>query len=378
MSNIQESSNFLFYSSNDGKIKIQVIIDNENETVLATQKSMSEIFNTTRENITIHLRNIFESGELQEVAVSKYYLLTASDGKDYRTKFYNLDVIIAVGYRVNSYQATQFRIWATKILKEYLIKGFTLDDERLKQGQYIFGKDYFDELLERIREIRASERRFYQKVADLYAQGSIDYDPEAKITHDFYSTVQNKLHWAITKMTAAEIVAGRANSSKKHMGLTTWKNSKNGGKILKSDVSIAKNYLEENEIKQLNRLVELFLNYAELQAERKIPMKMADWASRLDSFLKFNEYELLYDSGKISHELAKNFAEKQYDKFRVIQDIEYEFDFDKTVKQIHSTSKLPKEEDIIELDTTQDEENNDFDINLKGLLGVPPPKKDNK
>lgn len=341
MDNIENTSSFLFYSSDDGKIKVQVIIDNQNETVWTSQKGIAEIFETTRENITIHLKNIFESKELDENSVSKEILHTASDGKNYKTKFYNLDSIIAVGYRVNSYNATQFRIWATKILKEYLIKGFSLNDERLKQGSRLFGKDYFEELLERIREIRASERRFYQKITDLYAQGSIDYDAQSPITQKFYASVQNKLHWAITIMTAAEIVKSRASAKKPYMGLTTWQNSKSGGKVLKTDVSIAKNYLKEDEIQQLNRLVELFLNYAELQAHRNIPMKMTDWVTRLDSFLKFNEYELLNDLGHISHEIAKKFAEKQYEKFRVIQDKEFRSDFDKIVEKIKTTKKLP-------------------------------------
>ena len=345
MDNIEQSSNFLFYSSNDGKIKVQVIIDNQNNTVWTTQKSMAEIFETTKQNISLHLQNIFESGELYENSVVKESLTTANDNKEYRTKFYNLDVIIAVGYRVNSYKATQFRIWATKIIKEYLIKGFALNDERLKQGSAMFGKDFFEELLERIREIRASERRFYQKITDLYAQASIDYDPNSPITLKFYATVQNKLHWAITKMTAAEIIKTRASLLKPHMGLTSWKNSKNGGKILKTDVSVAKNYLKEPEIKQLNRLVELLLNYAELQAERNIPMKMIDWATRLDGFLKFNEYDLLHDSGTVSHELAKRFAEKQFEKFRVIQDREYKSDFDKVLESVKKTNKLPNSEE---------------------------------
>lgn len=341
MDNLENTSHFLFYSSNDGQIKVQVIIDNEHETVWTTQMGMGTIFGVDRSVITKHLQNIFESGELEEHSVSAKNALTAKDGKEYLTNFYNLDVIIAVGYRVNSYNATQFRIWATKTLKEYLIKGFALNDDRLKQGSRLFGKDYFEELLERIREIRVSERRFYQKITDLYSQGSIDYDPQSPVTQKFYATVQNKLHWAITKMTAAEIVKSRASAKKPHMGLTSWQHSKSGGKVLKTDVSIAKNYLLENEIQQLNRLVELFLNYAELQAQRNIPMKMIDWVTRLDSFLKFNEYELLNDLGHVSHEIAKKFAEKQYNKFRIIQDREFKSDFDKVVEEVKSLKKLP-------------------------------------
>lgn len=246
--------------------------------------------------------------------------------------FYNLDAIIAVGYRVNSYQATQFRIWATKTLREYIIKGFVLDDERLKQGPR-FGKDYFDELLERIREIRASERRFYQKITDIYAQCSIDYDPKAEITQTFYKTVQNKLHWAITGHTAAELIAQRADATKPNMGLTTWKNAPKG-KIQKTDVTVAKNYLSEKEISDLNRIVSMYLDYAENQAARQIPMKMTDWISKLDAFLQFNEYELLQDAGKVSHAIAQELATKAFEQYRVIQDRNYESDFDREVKRL--------------------------------------------
>jgi len=359
MDNNEKTGNFLFYASDDGKIKIQVILGDD--TVWTTQKGMAEIFETTRENITIHLKNIFESGELTENSVSKEILHTANDGKNYKTKFYNLDTIIAVGYRVNSFRATQFRIWATKILKEYLIKGFALNDERLKQGSKLFGTDYFEELLERIREIRASERRFYQKITDLYAQASIDYDVNSPITTKFYSTVQNKLHFAISNHTAAEIITSRASISKPNMGLTSWKNANTGGKILKTDVSVAKNYLTHEEISDLNRIVNMYLDYAELQAKRNKPMKMSDWAERLEAFLKFNEYEILKDSGKISHEVAKKFAESQYEKFRVIQDREFKSDFDKIVDEIKTTNKLPSE-------IEREKELSDFDKNLKKAL----------
>ena len=245
----------------------------------------------------------------------------------------------------SSYEATQFRVWSTKILKEYLIKGFTIDDERLKQGNNYFRKDYFDELVERVREIRASERRFYQKITDIYAQCSIDYNPNSQITQTFYATVQNKLAWAITGNTAAEIVRLRANSQTPYMGLTSWKNETKGGKIIKTDVSVAKNYLSEDELKELNRIVTMYLDYAELQAERKKPMKMTDWINRLDSFLSFNEYDILKDAGRISHDMAKSFAEKEYEKFRVIQDQNYESDFDKLVKTTSNTKSIepPKE-----------------------------------
>ena len=246
---------------------------------------------------------------------------------------YNLDVIISIGYRIKSQRGTQFRIWATKTLKEFIIKGFVLDDKRLKQGGQVFGKDYFEELIERIREIRTSERRFYQKITDIYAQCSIDYDLKSDLTLNFYKTVQNKLHWAITGNTAAEIIESRANADNPNMGLTTWKNSPEG-KILKSDTNIAKNYLSEKEINELNRLVELYLNFAELQAERNIPMKMNEWVEALDSFLKINRYDLLNNPGKISHEMAIKKAESEYSKFRRIQDQKFISDFDKEVKKI--------------------------------------------
>jgi len=295
------------------------------------------LFGVEVHTINYHLKEIFKSQELQENSVIRKIRITAEDGKTYLTNFYNLDAIIAVGYRINSYQATQFRIWATKTLREFIVKGFVLDDERLKQGRR-FGKDYFDELLERIREIRASERRFYQKITDIYAQCSIDYDPKADITLTFYKTVQNKLHWAITGKTAPEIIASRADAKKPYMGLQTWRNSPKG-KILKTDVSIAKNYLTEKEIKALERIVSMYLDYAENQADRQIPMKMRDWAERLDAFLKFNEYDMLKDAGKVSHEVAVKLAEKEYEKFRVIQDMTFESDFDKEVKKLEQGKK---------------------------------------
>jgi hypothetical protein len=251
--------------------------------------------------------------------------------------FYNLDAIIAVGYRVNSHQATQFRIWATKTLREFIIKGFVLDDERLKQGTR-FGKDYFDELLERIREIRASERRFYLKITDIYEQCSIDYNKDAEITQTFFKTVQNKLHYAILGKTAAQIIAERASAEKPNMGLQTWKNAPSG-KVLKGDIGIAKNYLIEKEIKELERVVTMYLDFAELQASRQIPMKMADWVTRLDAFLQFNEYQILKDAGKVSHEVALKLAEGAYEKFRIVQDRNFESDFDKEAKKLASKSK---------------------------------------
>lgn len=331
----KNNSDFILYTSANGDIRVDVFI--KDETVWLTQKAIAELFGVDRTVITKHLKNIFESGELEENSVCAKNAHTAKDGKSYTTNFYNLDVIISVGYRVNSKQATQFRIWATKTLKEYIIKGFTLDDERLKQGGQIFGKDYFDELLERIREIRASERRFYQKITDIFAQCSIDYEAKSDLTLNFYKTVQNKLHWAITGNTAAEIIDKRVDSVKPHMGLTTWKNSPDG-KILKSDTYIAKNYLSETEIKELNRLVELYLNFAELQAERNIPLKMNEWTEILDSFLKINRYDLLNNHGKISHEAAITKATIEYEKYRKVQDLQFISDFDKEIKNIQNNN----------------------------------------
>ena len=296
---------------------------------------MADLFGTTKQAISYHLQRIYETNELQREATVKEILTVQVEGGrevSRKLEYYNLDVIIAVGYRVNSRQATQFRIWATQTLREFIIKGFVLDDERLKQGKR-FGKDYFDELLERIREIRASERRFYLKITDIYEQCSIDYDPDAEITRTFFKTVQNKLHWAITGKTAAEIIAERARADKPNMGLQTWKHAPHG-KIMKSDVTVAKNYLEEHEIKELERIVSMYLDYAENQAARQIPMRMEDWIKKLDAFLQFNEYDILTNAGTVSHEVAKRLAEEQYSNFRIIQDRDYESDFEKEIKKI--------------------------------------------
>jgi hypothetical protein len=324
-------SDFLFYTSSEGKTKIQVILNDE--TVWLTQKSIAELFGVQRPAITKHLKNIFDSEELNENSVSSILEHTANDNKIYKTKFYNLDAIISIGYRVNSKQATRFRQWATNILQEFMIKGFALDDERLKQGKQLFGKDYFDELLERIREIRASERRFYQKITDIYAQCSIDYDAKSELTRTFYKTVQNKLHWAITGQTAAEIIQARVSADKPHLGLTSWKNSPKG-KILKSDTSIAKNYLNQLEIDALNEIVTMYLDYAGNQAKRQIVMKMKDWIVKLDAFLQFNQYDILKNAGKVSAKVAKELAETEYKKFRIKQDEKYLSDFDKQMKRI--------------------------------------------
>ncbi|MGD9930277.1 MAG: virulence RhuM family protein [Mangrovibacterium sp.] len=325
------NSEIILYTTPQGEIKIEVFL--HDETVWLTQKAMGELFGVETNTINYHLKEIFKSNELEEGSVIRKIRITAADGKKYLTNFYNLDAIISVGYRVNSHQATQFRIWATKTLKEFIIKGFVLDDERLKQGKKLFGKDYFDELLERIREIRASERRFYQKITDIYAECSIDYQPKAEITQTFYKTVQNKLHWAITGQTAAEIISSRAKAELPNMGLTTWKNSPKG-KILRSDVLVAKNYLNKKEIDELNRIVTMYLDYAENQAARQIPMYMKDWVAKLDAFLQFNDYSVLKNSGTISAEIAKNLANTEFEKFRVIQDEDYESDFDKEIKRI--------------------------------------------
>jgi hypothetical protein len=331
---LNNTNDIIFYNTPQGNVRIEVIFNSE--TFWLTQKRMAELFGVEVPAISKHLKNIYSEGELPETTtVSKMETVVNRGFRGEVTEkidFYNLDAIIAVGYRVNSYQATQFRIWATKTLREFIIKGFILDDERLKQGKS-FGKDYFDELLERIREIRASERRFYLKITDIYEQCSIDYNKDAEITQKFFKTVQNKLHWAITGKTAAELIAQRADASKPNMGLTTWKNAPKG-KILKGDIGTAKNYMQEKEIKELERIVTMYLDFAELQASRQVPMKMADWVARLDAFLQFNEYQILKDAGKVSHEVAMKLVEGEYSKFRVIQDQNFVSDFEQEVKKI--------------------------------------------
>jgi hypothetical protein len=324
-----QTNQVILYKNKEGAASAEVLL--KDETMWLTQKTMAELFGVTVRTISEHLNNIFKTEELSEQSVIRKFRTTASDGKKYNTNFYNLDAIIAVGYRVNSKQATQFRIWATETLTEYIIKGFVLDDDLLKNGTR-FGKDYFDELLDRIKEIRASERRFYQKITDIYSQCSYDYNKNSELSKQFYSTVQNKLHWAITKHTAAELIMERADSTKKNMGLTTWKNSPDG-KILKRDVLVAKNYLDEGEISELNNIVSMYLDYAENQARRHKLMSMKDWISKLDAFLKFNEYEILENAGKITAEVAKKIVSKEFEEFRKLQDKEYDSDFDKEVKR---------------------------------------------
>ena len=285
--------NFLIYKAPDKDVNVNAVI--KDDTIWLTQKSMAELFGCSSDNISLHLKNIFEAGELEKDSVTEKISATAADGKNYPTNFYNLDAIISVGYRVNSIQATHFRIWATKVLKEYIQKGFVLDDERLKQGKDAFGKDYFRELLERVRSIRASERRIYQQITDIFAECSIDYDKDSPITQDFYATVQNKFHYAITGQTAAEIIYTKADHTKEHMGLTTWKHSPNG-RILKSDVSIAKNYLPEKEIKRLERTVSGYFDYIEDLIERENTFTMQEFAKSVNEFLSFRRYFLLIPS----------------------------------------------------------------------------------
>jgi hypothetical protein len=326
------SNEVIFYRSSVGDKKVEVIYQDENFWL--TQKGIAQLFNVKVPAVSKHLNNIYSSNELErEATVSKMETVQLESGRAVKRvlEFYNIDATIAVGYRVNSYEATQFRIWATKTLKEFIIKGFVLDDERLRQGKH-FGKDYFDELLERVREIRASERRFYQKITDIYAL-SADYDREAPLTKDFYATVQNKLHWAITGKTAAEIVYDSADAQKIHMGLTNWKQAPDG-KILKSDVSVAKNYLSEAHIRELNRIVAAYLDLAENRAARQILMKMKDWVQFLHDFLELSNYPILQDKGKVSALEAKLKAEEEFDDYRKQQDREYISDFDREVKRI--------------------------------------------
>lgn len=326
------SGDVLLYQSEEGNISVSVYFYDESFWI--TQKAMAYLFDTSTANINMHIKKIYSEQELYPEATIKDFLIVQQEGsrKVNRTvQHYNLDMIIAVGYRVNSKRATQFRQWSTNTLKEFIIKGFVINDDMLKNGK-AFGKDYFDELLERIKEIRASERRFYQKITDIYAQCSYDYDASSPITRTFFQTVQNKLIFAITGHTAPEIINARANSSKKHMGLTTWKNAPSG-KILKSDVTISKNYLDQTEMTGLNDIVNMYLDYAENQAKRNKLMSMQDWVSKLDAFLNFNEYDILNNSGMISREVANQLALKEYSTYRIQQDKEYLSDFDELTEK---------------------------------------------
>jgi len=322
---LQNETNILIYQTEDGNTKIDVRL--ENETVWMTQKSIAELYQSTKQNISLHIKNILEEKELDENSVVKFHLTTARDGKNYKTKHYNLEMILAIGYRVRSHRGTQFRQWATERLNEYLVKGFTMDDDRLKEMRN-FGEDYFDELLERIRDIRASEKRFYQKITDIYAT-SVDYDSKAELSQEFFATVQSKLHFAIHGKTAAELISERADAEKENMGLTSWK----GDKVRKRDVAVAKNYLSEKELKSLNRIVTMYLDYAEDQAERQRPMYMKDWVDRLNAFLKFNERDILKSAGKVSKSVADKIATQEYEKFnqKRIEQSTYD-DFDKFIE----------------------------------------------
>lgn len=312
-------------ATGDGADSIEMRYEDEN--IWLTQKMMATLYDVSVSAINQHLKNIFEDGELDKKAVIKKYLITASDGKQYNTNHYNLQTIIAVGFKVNNDRAVQFRKWANGIVKDYTIQGWAIDSDRLKSGGSVLTREYFDHLLEQIREIRMSERRFYQKITDIYAT-ALDYDKSAKTTRLFFAEVQNKLHWAIHRHTAAELIMERANAEKPHMGLTSWEQYPDG-KIQKYDVSIAKNYLSKEELQALERIVTMYLDYAEYQASRHIPMTMQDWSQRLNRFLEFNEHEILHDTGRVTHEIAKAFAESEFEKYRVVQDRLFESDFDR-------------------------------------------------
>lgn len=319
---------FMVFTKEASRDSIEVRV--QDGDVWLTQKAISTLFDVDRSVVTKHIKNIFETSELDENTVCAKFAQTADDGKTYQYKFYSLSAIIAIGYRINSQRATQFRQWATKILGTFTKQGYVLDKNRLINGQ-IFDEDYFEHLISEIQEIRASERRFYQKITDIYAT-AVDYSKDSKITKDFFAMVQNKMHYAIHGNTAAEVIVARANHKKEYMGLTTWENAPNG-KIVKADVSVAKNYLLKQEIEELNEIVTMYLDYATRQARRHIPMTMTDWAEKLDAFLKFNDAEILSDKGKITAEIAKTFAESEFEKYRVIQDSLYKSDFDKLIDE---------------------------------------------
>ena len=325
---------FLMYRTAEDEVAVNALV--KDDTIWLNQKAMAELFDCSTDNISLHLKNIFAEGELVKESVTEKISATASDGKTYATQFYNLDAIISVGYRVNRHRATAFRIWATGILREYMIKGFAMDDERLKQGQTLFGKDYFRELLERVRSIRASERRIWQQVTDIYAECSIDYDPKAPTTKEFYAMVQNKFHYAIVGKTAAEIVYNGADHTRENMGLTTWKNAPDG-RILKSDTSIAKNYLDEKQIQQLERTVSGYFDYIEDLIERENTFTMQEFAQSINEFLSFRRYQILPDKGRISHKMAQEKAAQEYEIFNRTQKITS--DFDRAVAKLTGSQK---------------------------------------
>ena len=325
---------FLVFTRDAGEEGIEVRV--QNDDVWLTQKAIAQLFDVDRSVVTKHLKNIFKEKELDENSVCAKFAQTADDGKTYNYKFYSLSAIVAVGYRTNSERATQFRTWATKVISTFTKQGYVLDKDRLINGQ-IFNDDYFEHLIAEIQEIRASERRFYQKITDIYAT-AIDYDKNALTTKNFYATVQNKMHYAVHGMTAAEVIVNRADHKKEHMGLTSWKNAPDG-KIVKTDVSVAKNYLEKEEMTELNEIVSMYLDYATRQARRRIPMTMEDWKSKLDAFLRFNDAEVLQNKGKVTAAIAKEFAESEFEKYRVIQDNLYQSDFDKLINSIEDKSR---------------------------------------
>ena len=328
------TAEFLTFTGQSGEKTIEARY--EDETIWLTQKLMAELFDVTVPTINEHLKNVFSSGELVQDSVIRKFLITAADGKQYQTSFYNLDTIISVGYRVNSVRATQFRQWATRVLREFAVKGYVLDKKRMENGSFL-GEDYYERLLQEIREIRLSERRFYQKITDIYST-SMDYNPQAPTTKEFFAKVQNKLHFAIHGHTAAELIVKRADSNQKHMGLASWEKSPDG-KILKTDVAVAKNYLKKEELESFGRIVNAYLDLAEERAKRKIPMTMEDWAKRLDVFLEFDDREILKNSGKVTVEIARAHAESEFEKYRVVQDRLFESDFDKAVKKIEQVKK---------------------------------------
>lgn len=335
------AAEYLTFVAATGEDSSRVEVRYEDENIWITQKMMAALYEVDVRTVNYHIKKIFEDSELTEDSVIRKFWITAADGKEYNTKHYNLQMIIAVGFKVNSVRAVQFRKWVNRIAKDYTIKGWAIDSERLKNDGSVLTKEYFELLLSEIREIRMSERKFYQKITDIYAT-SIDYDKSSKTTHEFFANVQNKLHWAIHKHTAAELIMERADSAKANMGLTTWRKAPDG-KIERTDVAVAKNYLTQDELSHLERIVSMYLDYAELQAERNIPMTMKDWSVRLNKFLDFNEYEILNDSGRVTAEIAKAFAESEWEKYRIIQDKLYKSDFDEFLLLQEETSKYKEQ-----------------------------------